>query len=119
MNLGDYLYTSPLTIPECIDRIISPPWSFKAVPALIPYKLWYRCHTISPTRLRLTFAGGELRRNSFRSNYELVFSTKEQSTVIEKYFCRDHFGDFLCHAPTQDIDAFMNQKIQATRVKDD
>ena len=116
MNLGDYLYTSPLTIPECIDRIISPPWSFRADPSWIPYDLWYECQMLSPTQLRVSFTGGVFRKR-YRANYEMVFSSQEQVTVIEVYCCRRHFWDM--HAPTQDIDAFMSQKIQATRVKDD
>lgn len=112
MKQADYVFTSSFSVNECIERIISAPWTFRVDPSWIPYDLWYECQMLSPEKLMVSFTGGVFRKR-YRSNYEMVFSSREQVTVIKLYCCRNHFLDM--HAPTQDIVAFMRQKVHALR----
>ena len=107
----EYVYHSQLALNDCIKRITSLPWEFEDV--WTSSSLWYKCQTISPTQLLITFTGGEFRR-SRRTKYVMVFSKKEQTTVIEVRFQKEFLG-LPPMTSVDEIDAFMTQKIMAKR----
>ena len=112
MHKYGYAFQTHLPVNDCIERIISMPWEFRDPRYSTP--LWYKCQMISATRLLITFTGGQFQRFR-RTEYIVDFYTRGQQTVIEMYFHKE-FLSLLPYTSTQDLDAFMSQKIMAKRL---
>ena len=112
MGKYGYIFQTQLTLNECIERIICMPWEFKDPRYSTP--LWYKSEMISATRLLITFTGG-LHRRPKRTEYTIDFYRKEQQTIVEMYFHKEFLG-LPPMTTTQDLDAFMSQKIMAQRL---
>ena len=114
MITDNHVYYSRLSIEECIKRITDKPWKFKSYWRL--FVLWYRCQTVSPTQLLITFTGG-LGVGNRRTKYLMSFSTKGEVTVIHVDFRGELLG-FPPFTPRQELDTFMRVKAHACRTGD-
>ena len=105
-------YATELPAAECIQKIMETPWEFKCEWGT---PLWYKCEIVSPTRLFVTFTGGQFRKIK-RTQYWMDFSLENGRTVITMSFYKElvNLSPFTLAG---DIDLFMEQRINATRIK--
>ena len=107
MITDNHVYYSRLSIEECIKRITDKPWEFESYWKL--FVLWYKCQTVSPTQLLITFTGGQF-AGTRRTKYLISFSTKGEVTVIHVDFRGELLG-FPPFTPSQELDAFIREKV--------
>ena len=112
MRKNIYVFQTHLPLNKCVERITSTPWEFEDVWSAS--SLWYTCQAVSPTRLLITFTGGQFRR-SRRTEYTMDFMVMEQTTVIEVKFQKEMWG-LPPMMTAQELDSFMNQKLLAVRI---
>jgi hypothetical protein len=112
MPKNGYVFQTELPLRDCMERITSLPWEFEDVWSAS--SLWYTCQAVSPTRLLITFTGGQFRR-ARRTEYMMDFMVMEQTTVIEVKFQKEMLG-LPPMMTAEELDAFMRQKVQAERI---
>lgn len=113
-SVWDYQYDTDLSVRVCVQRILEQPWEYECEWGT---PLWYECQAVSPSRLLITFTGGQFRKIK-RTQYYADFVERNGRTMIMMRFCKELFNSSPFTIPS-DIDLFMIQKINAVRIREE
>lgn len=111
-SVWDYQYATDLPVEVCVQRILQQPWEFFCEWGT---SLWYECQAVSPTRIMITFTGGQFRKIKC-TQYYADFVEQNGKTVITMRFYKELFNSSPFTIPSG-IDSFMIQKNNAERIK--
>lgn len=106
-----YRYATRLTISECIQSIINAPWEYEGG---VCDPLWYKCEVLHDAQLLVIFTGGQFRRIR-NTQFIMDFQKEHDNTIVTLKFHKELFG-LPPMTPPRDIDTFMKQRINATKI---